>query len=515
MKRFFKYLFFIVIGIVLVGVAANIFLENEDNIIRTFAVHRGDLVRQVSVSGKVVAAESVDLVFSQSGRVSFVYTRVDAKVFEGDILATIENDDLHADILQKEAAYESAQAKLESLQAGTRPEQLAVTQSSIESATVAIARANESIIDAIESAYTQSDDAIHHRIDQFITNPKGNSPRLDLLVADGQLKSDIEWGRLQMESALSLWNIQLAGLGTLKDPSDAAKTAMDNLDFVRAFLEKVALAVNSLTPDSGTSQAVIDGYRLDVTTARANINSAIIMLTAVITAQKNAATALVTAQKKLMLEEAGTADEDVAAQKAQVKAAHADLERSRANYKKTLITAPFNGIVTKMDARVGGSASPGVPLISMISADTLEIESFVPETSAPLLNVGDNTRVTFDAYGSDIPFDATIISIDPAETIRDGISTYRTKLRLSTLDDRVKSGMTANIIVVTEKKMDVISIPQGIIFEHDGKKFVRIKTGDTIKDVFVVTGSLSSLGTIEIIFGLKEGDEVVIDSGVK
>ena len=105
---------------------------------------------------------------------------------------------------------------------------------------------------------------------------------------------------------------------------------------------------------------------------------------------------------------------------------------------------------------------------------------------------------------------AYIISIDPGETIRDGISTYRAVLRFSAKDPRTKTGMTANITITTEKKSGVISVPIGIVISRGGAKYVNVKKGELIEEKEITTGSVSSLGYVEILSGLKEGDEVVL-----
>jgi len=69
--------------------------------------------------------------------------------------------------------------------------------------------------------------------------------------------------------------------------------------------------------------------------------------------------------------------------------------------------------------------------------------------------------------------------------------------------------MTANVIVVTESKENVLTIPQRAIFEKDGKKFVRIVEGDNLKEIEIQVGLKGVQGEVEIISGLKEGDKVV------
>jgi len=114
---------------------------------------------------------------------------------------------------------------------------------------------------------------------------------------------------------------------------------------------------------------------------------------------------------------------------------------------------------------------------------------------------------------------ASVVSINPAETIKDGISTYKVTLEFIDGDQRFKSGMTGNVIITTEKKSDVISVPQRIIITKTGgysdpsgqKKFVKVKEGGTIIEREVEIGSVSSSGNTEIIFGLNDGDVVILE----
>src|SRR3989344_8065600 len=100
---------------------------------RVITVEKGSFVQEVSVSGKVVAAQDVDLGFSQGGRVSGVYAKVGDTVAKGAALAELENGDLRAAVLQREASLATQRAKLASLKQGTRPEEIAVAEAEVES----------------------------------------------------------------------------------------------------------------------------------------------------------------------------------------------------------------------------------------------------------------------------------------------------------------------------------------------------------------------------------------------
>jgi len=167
-------------------------------------------------------------------------------------------------------------------------------------------------------------------------------------------------------------------------------------------------------------------------------------------------------------------------------------------------------VVTKLEVEVGESVSPSLVVLSLMSASEFEIESRVAEVDIAKIKVGNSADVTLDAYGSDVVFKAKVVKVDPAETIIEGLSTYKVTLQFIDKDDRLRSGMTADVDILTAEKQEVILIPQRAVFSENGDKLVRIlKKGNKIETIHVTTGLKNSNGEIEIIEGLSEGDKVV------
>lgn len=79
----------------------------------TMVVHPSRFVQQISVSGSVKASQDVNLAFSQGGRIGRVPVAVGAQVYAGQILAEVENGDIRAQVLQKEAALETQKRNLQ------------------------------------------------------------------------------------------------------------------------------------------------------------------------------------------------------------------------------------------------------------------------------------------------------------------------------------------------------------------------------------------------------------------
>lgn len=503
----------IIIGGIVLALVAVIFLVSRGggDTRETLVISKGDFIQQVSVSGKVVSAEDVDLGFSQSGRVTGVYVKAGERVGAGTTLAQVENGDLRANVLQKEAALETQEAKLDSLEMGTRPEEIAVTESTVASDEIALVQANSALQNAIHSAYTVSDDAVRNAVDVFMSNPRSTNPQLMFQTSSSQFDNAVKSGRTNIESVLAAWQVANAGLSDTADLTAPTAGAQANLAAISKLLADVNGALNQAITNPSVTQANINGWITDVAAARKALNTAAVTLTSALTSKKSAASTLDKDKKTLALQKAGTTSANIAAQNAQVKSALADLANARAQLEKTIIRAPFSGVVSRMDLKVGSIVSAGdEPKVSMASDGLFQIESFVPEVNIALIALGNPADITLDAYGESVAFKAKVITIDPAETIRDGVSTYKVVLQFIEEDTRVRSGMTANVRVTTAEKSGVLSVPQGIVTERDGKKYVPVISGDEIIEREIETGQVSSLGNIEILSGISEGEVVLL-----
>jgi HlyD family secretion protein len=108
--------------------------------IRVADVRRGDLIRDVSVQGRIVAAVSPTLFASADGSISLL-VESGAEVAEGDALAVIDSPELENQLRQQEATLESMEVGLERQQITTRQLQLA-SQKNVDLAQVALTAAN-------------------------------------------------------------------------------------------------------------------------------------------------------------------------------------------------------------------------------------------------------------------------------------------------------------------------------------------------------------------------------------
>lgn len=109
---------------------------------------KGDLVQEISVTGKTVSIFVRDLSFVRGGKISEVNVAVRDRVQSGQILAKLDKDELVAELVQAQAivdrsrgeleqlqaALEREQARLSNVQAGSRFEEIDVAQAQLDSA---------------------------------------------------------------------------------------------------------------------------------------------------------------------------------------------------------------------------------------------------------------------------------------------------------------------------------------------------------------------------------------------
>ncbi len=490
-RAYWKY---ILLAVVVVGVGGYFFFGSSQSLGATMTIAPADFPTQVAVSGTVKAAENVALGFAASGRVSGVYAAVGAHVSAGDLLATVENGDIAAGVAGKQAAVAEAQANLDSLLAGTRPEQLAVASTSVASA-------QSALVNALQSAYTASDAAVHNTVDAFFTNPRV-APKLAFTVSNATLKTTVENDRSTVETVLSNWALANANLSNANVDA-SAPTGQTALTQVIALLADANSALNQAVPDQTTSSATLAGYATALATARANVNGA----ASTVTADQSA---LASAEKNFALLQAGATANDIAAARAAVAAAEADVANTQAALAKTQVRAPFSGTVTQMDAKVGEVISPSDSQISLQSDGVFEIETYVPEVSIAGVLPGDSASTTLDAYGTSVIFPTKVVSVDPAETVKDGVPTYKTTLTFLSADPRIRSGMTANVAITTSTLRDAIVIPAAAVGMKNGQPYVSILAGGKVMARTVSTGVSPSLGETEITNGLSAGDVILL-----
>lgn len=202
---------------------------------------------------------------------------------------------------------------------------------------------------------------------------------------------------------------------------------------------------------------------------------------------------------------------DVASLRAEVNKQEANVERFKDELEKTKLKALAEGVISKLDVEVGENVTANQEVLGIVSSQ-LTVEVDISESEIAKVTVGDIATLTLDAFGDDVEFSGSVLSIEPAETEISGVIYYKTKILIDFDEGRdIRPGMTANVDIMTDKREQVLVIPRRAVIEKEGKKIVRILKDQSGKyeEREVVSGLKGDNGEIEIISGLREGDEVI------
>ena len=474
------------------------FLRGGNSSMETVVVVKGDIVQQVSVTGKTVAVQDANIGFDRAGRVSRSLVEVGSRVRAGDTLVVLENADLSARVAEARANLSQEQIKLaQARQSG---------QSSYDDA-----RAN--MISKIRDAYVKTDDAVRNNIDQFFSQPRGSSANIGFSFIDGStqysypldqnLKSAVNTKRIAVEKMLVEWEASLSQLNSsTTNLPEAVRTTEQNLSMAKGFLDDVAFLANSIKIDEFRYEATITNYKSIVSSARSDVSLAI---TNIIAAREK----LTSAPQKVTT--VGVADFDtVLSQEARVEQFVAALASTQAEFAKSIITSPIDGIVTVQDAKVGETVTTGTRIISIISYKSLEIEANVSEVNISKVSIGNTVSIQFDAFAGQA-FTGKVTYIEPAETIIDNVVNYKIIVSIDSEIPNIKSGLTANLTIKTEEKLDVLKIPLYAVTRTSEKATVQKVEGENTESqtVEVTLGLSGNDGGVEILSGLNVGDTIM------
>lgn len=443
-------------------------------------VAMADVIQDVDVTGKIAPEQKADLAFEKTGVVSLVSVKVGDKVVRGQVLGSLDTREARASYQAAQANVLSEKAKLDESRKGTRGEELTISGQTYSNAV-------RTFNNIMRDTFAQIDNTLRSNSDSMFNNADSSYPTLKVTVSTDARKKELESLRLMITEAITDWNKNYTNANV--DQSSALTRS--TLTLTKDFLTKLQ---NYIKDPTDADREVILTTIKAVTTINTNF----------IDAQAS----YDNAKGEYVLKRAGNTNESIESQQAKYEQAVAQAASEAAALEKMTITAPFDGIVTLVEPTLGETMSANVTAFTVMTADQYKIEVYVPESNISKINLGNLAKVTLDAYGKDTFFDASVSRIDPAETIVEGIPTYKVTLTIAP-DPRIRSGMTADINIITAQKFNILSIPTRAIIEKDGQVFVRKVNGEKYTEVPVVIGLRGSNGNTELLSGLAAGDIVV------
>jgi len=195
--------------------------------------------------------------------------------------------------------------------------------------------------------------------------------------------------------------------------------------------------------------------------------------------------------------------------RAQILSSRENLAMAEQKLSDTVIIAPFSGLIVKRFINQGEfvSTMPPSPLFLMMSIDKVKTEIGLPEIHIAHIHIGNPVDVTVDTYPGSI-FKGTVSTINP---MVDPVSrAFTVKVEIPNKDHRLKPGMFARVTIYPTIHKGALIVPFKSVMKREGMAFVFVIEGTTVR-LRAVTAGITNEREIEVIDGVKEGEEVVIE----
>ena len=173
---------------------------------------------------------------------------------------------------------------------------------------------------------------------------------------------------------------------------------------------------------------------------------------------------------------------------------------------KTVIKAPFNGIVTAKMSEVGSFAAPGVPLLQITDISSVRFTVNVPEQDLSKFKLNQTHRVTVDAV-SNQEFEGKITLISSKANIG---SSFPIQLKIkNTHDSVIKAGMFGKLIIKNENQQQGFIVPTSAITgTTDQASIYKVVDGKAVTQIITISEKIDNKAIVTK--GLSAGDVVVV-----
>jgi len=214
------------------------------------------------------------------------------------------------------------------------------------------------------------------------------------------------------------------------------------------------------------------------------------------------------------------------------------------------VTSPMDGVVIRRNVELGDTVTSGVSsfnsgtvLMTVADIGTMIVKAGINEVDIGKVRLEQPVKISLDAYPK-VKFAGLIKRIGPAARAEEKVKVFDVEIAIDRQQAELRTGMTANIDVVGERKDKVLTVPVEALFRKDDAELVYAKKAvaatpsgspgilsrvfaaspkdgapklddkDKWKERFevrTVQTGLSSFDKVEVVSGLKAGEEIAVE----
>jgi HlyD family secretion protein len=449
---------------------------------RTTPVAATDRRATVTYSGNVVSRNRITLLPKTAGQIVALDIDVGSHVQHGDVIAQLDHAALDAQVAQAQAGLEVAQAKLATLQAGSRPETIAQAQANLAAAQAALAflqnGGRPEMVQAAEGNLVTAAGQLN-RLEQ--ARPEAVAQAQAGLAASEAALQALQLGPTTAQIAVAQQAVEAAkdtayaadvnkdGACNPVNPRYLCNAAEAQADAAHTAINQAQAQLTVLTsPPTAQqlqqAQAAVDQARAQLQLAQhpgsagdvAAAQGAVMAARAQLALAKQPASSAdlakaqaavdVAAQQLALAREPYTV-QDLNAATAAVAQARAVLGAAQVARDEATVKAPIDGVVSEKLLSLGALAAPTTPIVTLVDP-RVEVVVDVAGAEASSLHRGDPATITADALtGTSIPGNVTTIA--PATDPR--TRTVAVKVTPDSTDSGLTDGMLAQVQLTVDR----------------------------------------------------------------
>lgn len=186
----------------------------------------------------------------------------------------------------------------------------------------------------------------------------------------------------------------------------------------------------------------------------------------------------------------------------------AALDLKRRQLQDTRVSAPFTGMVGARQISPGQVISRNSVLTWLVDLDTVKVEFDVPERYLGQVAAGQKIAFAVDAFPAE-RFEGEVYFISPQLGVARG--TALVKARIPNPDHKLRGGMFARLALTLQLRAAAIVVPEPALMSDGDRVSVFVMDENKVAQIRPVKVGLRLAGRVEIVEGLKPGEQVIVE----
>lgn len=493
------------------------------------------VVQKISETGIVKRGERLEIGFEISGIIKEISSKIGQTVKKGDSLGRLDNSQLIIQYNQAKSDYSLAKSQLDKILIGATAQDIQMAQTTADKAQNSW-EANKENLTNVELVSKNTLNSYYYlalshlqatKIQIFDALTFLEEMQKDYFYLGDQISISV---REKMGQAREIYAYLDGIIKELNDNFsqdkadqyfETAKNKIYSFTTILDFVKEKVWDSNYKDTVSSTDKTVLDTNRsyisIDYSTAVSDISTLALKksieeqnISSAKAALDQAYYTYQSAREALDKLKSTARTEDVAYYQAQTDKANDAVKYLESQLGKTIAKSPVDGTVVEIKKEVGELTQALTPVFYILPDTTYYVEMDIYEEDVPKIAVGNKAEIELVAYPDQI-FEGEVLFIEPGEKIINDVVYYPVRIIFSQVPQiEIKSGMSADVSIISKKLDNVLTVPVEAINKIDEKNFVFVKRNNKIHQQEVEIGLSGTNGLVEIKNGLTENETIVI-----